>query len=73
MFQRLLLVEWVFRIEIETCRHCGVAVKVTTRIENPVVIKRILDHLDQRAEKQPLALRLAAQAPLRGEPLDLKD
>ena len=32
-------------------------------IEDPVVCKRIFDHLDQRAKKQPLALRLAIRAP----------
>ena len=35
----------VFKIEIETCEHGGGAVKVIASIEDPVVIKKILDHL----------------------------
>ena len=38
----------VFQIEIETCRHRGGAVKIIASIEDPVVIKSILDHLDRR-------------------------
>ena len=56
MLQRLLSVKWGLRIDIETCRHRGWAVKVIASIEDPVVIKRILDHLDRRAGQQPLAL-----------------
>ncbi len=37
----------VFGIDIETCPACGGAVKVIACIEDPVVIKRILDHLKQ--------------------------
>jgi hypothetical protein len=36
---------------------------IISSIEDPVVFERIFDHLDQRAEKQPLALRLAVRAP----------
>jgi hypothetical protein len=39
----------VFGIDIETCAACGGAVKVIACIEDPVVIKRILDHLKQKA------------------------
>jgi hypothetical protein len=35
----------IFRIDIETCRHCGGRVKVIASIEDPAVIKRILEHL----------------------------
>lgn len=34
----------VFKLDIETCRHCGAAVKVITCIEDPVDIKQILAH-----------------------------
>jgi len=45
----------VFKIDIETCEHCGSAVKVIACIEDPVVIRKILDHLEQRAQSsQPL-------------------
>jgi hypothetical protein len=52
----------VFGIDIETCPACGGAVKVIACIEDPVVIKRILDHLKQKAdanEPRPLPERLA--------------
>lgn len=35
----------VFNIDIETCSVCGGAMKVIACIEDPVVIKQILDHL----------------------------
>ncbi len=40
----------VFNIDIETCTECGGPVKVIACIEDPVVIKKILDHLKQKAE-----------------------
>ena len=40
----------VFGIDIETCPACAGAVQVIACIEDPVVIKRILDHLKQKAE-----------------------
>ena len=39
----------VFNIAIEICETCGGAVKVIASIENPAVIKKILEHLDRRA------------------------
>jgi hypothetical protein len=38
------------KIDIEICEHCGDTVKVIASIEDPAVIKQILDHLAQRAE-----------------------
>jgi Putative transposase len=35
----------VFGIEIESCEHCGGAVKIIASIEEPQVIGRILEHL----------------------------
>jgi len=35
----------VFKIDIETCEQCGGAVKVIASIEDPVVIKQILNPL----------------------------
>jgi hypothetical protein len=40
----------VFNIDIETCSECGGAMKVIACIEDPEVIKQILDHLEQKAE-----------------------
>jgi hypothetical protein len=46
----------VFNIDVETCRACGGGVKVIACIEDPVVIEKILTHLNERA--------LPIQAPL---------
>jgi hypothetical protein len=40
----------VFNIDIKTCSECGGAAKVIACIEDPAVIKQILDHLRQKAE-----------------------
>lgn len=40
----------VFNIDIQICRECEGGVKVIACIEDPVVIKQILDHLKHRAE-----------------------
>ena len=53
----------VFKIELLTCDHCGGAVKVLASIEDPTVIKQILEHLDRRAQAAPLSLRPFARAP----------
>jgi hypothetical protein len=45
----------VFNIDIETCSKCGGAVKVIACIEDPVVIEKILAHLNEKA--------LSVQAP----------
>ncbi|MCP4365730.1 MAG: hypothetical protein GY800_10595 [Planctomycetes bacterium] len=39
----------VFNIDIETCSKCGGAVKVIACLEDPVVIDKILTHLDKKA------------------------
>ncbi len=39
----------VFNIDVEICDQCGGAVKEIACIEDPVVIKKILDHLDKKA------------------------
>ena len=38
----------VFDIDIETCSECGGDVKIIASIEDPVVIKTILAHLDKK-------------------------
>ena len=42
----------VFNIDISTCDVCGSAVKVIASIEDPVVIKQILAHLERKAESK---------------------
>ena len=49
MLQRLLWRRRVFNINIETCSKCGGAVKVIACIEDPVVIEKILTHLNEKA------------------------
>jgi hypothetical protein len=39
----------VFNIDIETCNSCGGRVKIIACIEDPVVIAKILTHLDNKA------------------------
>ena len=53
----------VFKIDIETGEHCGGAVKVIASIDDPSVIKKILDHLARRAEAATPAFRAFARAP----------
>ena len=49
---------------LETCEQCGGAVEVIASIEDPVVIRSILDHVERRANStQPLP------HPARGPPL----
>ena len=38
----------VFAIDVETCSECGGDVRVIASIEDPVVIRRILAHLDKK-------------------------
>lgn len=54
--------KWVFKIDILTCERCGGAVKVIASIEDPVVIKKILDHLAQAEAATPVS-RPFAHAP----------
>ena len=39
----------VFNIDVEICDQCGGSVKVIASIKDPLVIKKILDHLDKTA------------------------
>ena len=49
--------------DILTCEHCGGAVKVIASIEDPAVIKTILDHLARQAEAVTPTFRPFARAP----------
>jgi hypothetical protein len=63
----------VFNIDIETCPARGGAMKVIACIEDPVVIKQILDHLKHKAEaSEPWALP-ESRAPPAELPLGLFD
>ncbi len=39
----------VFNIDVETCRVCGGAAKVIACIEDPAVIRKILNHLEEKS------------------------
>ena len=39
----------VFNVDIETCRQCGGTVKMIACIEDPVIIEKILTHLNEKA------------------------
>ena len=56
----------VFKFDIETCRECGGAVKVIACIEDPVVIKQILDHLKHKAETSESRALPESRAPPAG-------
>jgi hypothetical protein len=58
----------VFNIDIETGEHCGAPVKIIATIEDPTVIRHILDHLQRR--EQALSASHPARAPPRNSPLD---
>jgi len=63
----------VFRVDVELCRACAGAVRIIACIEDPVVIRQILEHLDRRAGQQPLAFGKLARGPPQGEPPGFKD
>jgi hypothetical protein len=41
----------VFKIDIETCEHCGGQVKVIASIEDPQVIEKILGHIKKEQQQ----------------------
>ena len=49
----------VFNIDVTICNRCGGAVNIIACIEDPLVIKKILDHLDAKS----MALASANQLP----------
>jgi hypothetical protein len=53
----------VFNIDIETCSACGGAVKVIACIEDPVVIEKILIHLNEKVASAGRDLLPEGRAP----------
>ncbi len=53
----------VFDIDIETCSECGGDVKIIASIEDPVVIQKILAHLEDNASPVATALLPECRAP----------
>jgi len=62
----------VFNIDIATCSACGGSVKVIACIEDPVIINKILRHLQQQALKviRSSSAPLAVLPPSRAPPQD---
>jgi hypothetical protein len=67
--QRHLAMTWaqrlkrVFGIDVETCRVCGGTAKVIACIEDSVVIKTILIHIDAQAPKPSESVLPDSRAP----------
>jgi len=53
----------VFHIDIETCNRCGGHVKIIACIEDPVVIEKILTHLDSQDASTATARLPPCRAP----------
>jgi len=53
----------VFNIDVEMCHVCGGTAKVIACIEDPVVIKKILMHLEGKAPSQAALLLPDSRAP----------
>jgi hypothetical protein len=53
----------VFGIDIEKCSRCGGAVRIVACIEDPAVIRRILDHLESREQAMEGAVLPGPRAP----------
>lgn len=53
----------VFNIDIQTCQACGGAVRIIAAIEDPAVIRSILDHLEKIGALPNAYYRPAARAP----------
>ena len=53
----------VFNIDIETCGQCGGAVKVIASIEDPLVIQKILSHLNTKNDEVVELLPPQSRAP----------
>ena len=53
----------VFKIDVEMCRVCGGTARVIACIEDPVVIKKILVHLEEKLPARAALLLPDSRAP----------
>ena len=60
----------VFNIDIQTCSKCGGAVNVIACIEDPLVIDKILTHLDKKAALSESVVLPQSRAPPPGNLFD---
>ena len=51
------LKQWVFAIDIETCLDCGDALRVVACIKEPLLIVKIIGHVQPRDEQEGRAAR----------------
>ena len=56
----------VFNIDIEICQACGGAVRIIASIEDPIVIEKILTHLDKKDPSEEPSLIPPCRAPPQG-------
>ena len=54
----------VFKIDVSVCSRCGGAVKIIACIEDPLVVKKILEHLDTQSTT-PVGHLVKSRAPPR--------
>jgi len=52
-----------FNIDVETCRICGGTARVIACIEGPVVIKKILAHLEEKSSARSAFVLPDSRAP----------
>jgi hypothetical protein len=55
--------KWAFNIDVETFSACGSTARVIAYIEDPVVFKKILTHLEARALAIATSLLSEIRAP----------
>ena len=60
----------VFNIDIETCDKCGGDVRIIASIEDPIVIGKILTHLNDKLSSAAIDLLPECRAPPLGELLE---
>jgi len=53
----------VFNIDIETCTECASSMRVIAPVEDPVVIRRILDHLKKKGTCQDAVILPQSRGP----------
>ncbi len=53
----------VFGIDLETCPACGGPVRIIACIEDPLVIEKILTHLDEKGASAEASRRPPCRAP----------
>ena len=67
--ERRALMNWaqrlrrVFNIDIESCSECGGDVRIIASIEDPIVIGKILTHLNDKVSSDATALLPECRAP----------